>query len=69
MGLALAAPYVRVLGASVVLTVSVAVLFRPHYVLQMDWTDRHYRFMMRMITKRTLLFTEMLVDQTVRKMQ
>lgn len=34
--------------------------------LQMDWTDRHYRFMMRLITKRTLLFTEMLVDQTVR---
>jgi hypothetical protein len=35
---------------------------------QMDWTDRHYRFMMRMITKRTLLFTEMLVDQTVRRL-
>jgi tRNA-dihydrouridine synthase A len=31
----------------------------------MDWTDRHYRFMMRMITKETLLFTEMVVDQTV----
>ena len=34
---------------------------------QMDWTDRHYRFMMRMITKETLLFTEMVVDQTVRE--
>lgn len=32
----------------------------------MDWTDRHYRFMMRLITKNTLLYTEMLVDQTVR---
>lgn len=32
----------------------------------MDWTDRHYRFMMRLITKSTLLYTEMLVDQTVR---
>lgn len=31
----------------------------------MDWTDRHYRFMMRMITKETLLFTEMMVDQTL----
>ncbi|KAL7694246.1 putative tRNA-dihydrouridine synthase, aldolase-type TIM barrel, DUS-like, FMN-binding protein [Plasmopara halstedii] len=31
----------------------------------MDWTDRHYRFMMRMITKETLLFTEMIVDQTL----
>ncbi|KAJ0397480.1 hypothetical protein P43SY_006164 [Pythium insidiosum] len=31
----------------------------------MDWTDRHYRFLMRLITKRTLLFTEMLVDQTL----
>ncbi|KAF4321020.1 hypothetical protein BBO99_00005232 [Phytophthora kernoviae] len=34
-------------------------------LLQMDWTDRHYRFMMRMITKETLLFTEMVVDQTL----
>jgi hypothetical protein len=34
--------------------------------MQLDWTDRHYRFLMRLITKRTLLYTEMLVDQTVR---
>lgn len=25
----------------------------------MDWTDRHYRYFMRMITKKTLLYTEM----------
>ena len=25
----------------------------------MDWTDRHYRVFMRGITKRTLLYTEM----------
>lgn len=25
----------------------------------MDWTDRHYRFFMRQLTKRTLLYTEM----------
>ncbi|DBA01239.1 TPA: hypothetical protein N0F65_010831 [Lagenidium giganteum] len=31
----------------------------------MDWTDRHYRFLMRLITRKTLLYTEMLVDQTL----
>ncbi|RQM25519.1 hypothetical protein B5M09_007306 [Aphanomyces astaci] len=31
----------------------------------MDWTDRHYRYMMRLITRRTLLYTEMVVDATV----
>ena len=25
----------------------------------MDWTDRHYRYFMRQLTKRTLLYTEM----------
>ncbi|KAI9917776.1 hypothetical protein PsorP6_013336 [Peronosclerospora sorghi] len=35
------------------------------YLPQMDWTDRHYRFMMRMITRKTLLYTEMVVDQTL----
>jgi tRNA-dihydrouridine synthase A len=25
----------------------------------MDWTDRHFRYMMRLITRRTLLYTEM----------
>ncbi|KAH9091434.1 hypothetical protein Ae201684P_010980 [Aphanomyces euteiches] len=31
----------------------------------MDWTDRHYRFMMRQITRKTLLYTEMVVDETL----
>ena len=31
----------------------------------MDWTDRHFRFMMRQITKRTLLYTEMVTAQAV----
>ena len=31
----------------------------------MEVTDRHYRRMMRMITKRTRLYTEMYVDQTL----
>jgi tRNA-dihydrouridine synthase A len=26
----------------------------------LDWTDRHYRYMMRLITKRTMLYTEMI---------
>lgn len=25
----------------------------------LDWTDRHYRYMMRLITKKTMLYTEM----------
>ena len=32
----------------------------------MEWTDRHYRFLMRGITRHTQLYTEMLVDATVR---
>lgn len=31
----------------------------------MDWTDRHFRFMMRLITRRTLLYTEMVTAQAV----
>ena len=26
----------------------------------LDWTDRHYRYMMRLITKHTTLYTEMI---------
>jgi tRNA-dihydrouridine synthase A len=31
----------------------------------MDWTDRHYRYFMRQITRRTLLYTEMVTMQAV----
>jgi tRNA dihydrouridine synthase A len=31
----------------------------------MEWTDRHYRFMMRLLTKRTRLYTEMVVANTL----
>lgn len=31
----------------------------------MDWTDRHYRFFMRQITRRTLLYTEMVTANAV----
>ena len=31
----------------------------------MEWTDRHFRYMMRKITKETLLYTEMVVDSTL----
>jgi hypothetical protein len=32
----------------------------------MEWTDRHYRFLMRGVTRHTQLYTEMVVDSTVR---
>lgn len=32
----------------------------------MDWTDRHYRYFMRRITRETLLYTEMLTTGAVR---
>lgn len=31
----------------------------------MDWTDRHYRFFMRQLTKRTLLYTEMVTTGAI----
>jgi tRNA-dihydrouridine synthase A len=31
----------------------------------MDWTDRHYRFFMRQITKHTLLYTEMVTTGAI----
>jgi tRNA-dihydrouridine synthase A len=31
----------------------------------MEWTDRHYRFFMRLITKRTLLYTEMVTANAI----
>lgn len=33
----------------------------------MRWTDRHFRYFMRRITRRTLLYTEMMVDHAVLK--
>jgi tRNA-dihydrouridine synthase A len=31
----------------------------------MDWTDRHYRYIMRLITKRTILYTEMITAEAI----
>jgi len=31
----------------------------------MDWTDRHFRYLLRQITQKTLLYTEMVVDQSI----
>ncbi|EWM22921.1 trna-dihydrouridine synthase a [Nannochloropsis gaditana] len=31
----------------------------------MEWTDRHYRYMMRGLTRHTQLYTEMIVDSTL----
>jgi tRNA-dihydrouridine synthase A len=32
----------------------------------MEWTDPHYRMLVRGITKKTVLYTEMIVDDTLR---
>lgn len=31
----------------------------------MDWTDRHFRYLLRQITRRSLLYTEMVVDRSI----
>jgi tRNA-dihydrouridine synthase A len=31
----------------------------------LEVTDRHFRYMMRLLSRRCLLYTEMLVDQTL----
>ncbi len=31
----------------------------------LDWTDRHFRYLLRLITRRTRLYTEMVVDQSI----
>lgn len=31
----------------------------------MEWTDRHYRFIMRLITKKTILYTEMVTAEAI----
>lgn len=31
----------------------------------MDWTDRHYRYLARLMSRRTTLYTEMVVDQAI----
>ena len=31
----------------------------------MDWTDRHFRYLARLLTARTVLYTEMVVDATL----
>ena len=30
-----------------------------------DWTDRHYRYLMRLITKKTMLYTEMITTNAI----
>jgi tRNA-dihydrouridine synthase len=32
----------------------------------MEWTDRHWRFFLRLLSKRTVLYTEMVVDSTLK---
>ena len=33
----------------------------------MDWTDRHERFFLRLISKNVLLYTEMIVDEAINR--
>lgn len=33
--------------------------------LQMDWTDVHYRQLARLLSRKTWLWTEMVVDKTI----
>ncbi len=39
--------------------------YRLSIAPMMDWTDRHYRYFMRLITKRTLLYTEMVTTGAI----
>ncbi len=39
--------------------------FRFAIAPMMDWTDRHYRLMARLLTRRAQLWTEMVVDNTL----
>lgn len=32
----------------------------------MEWTDRHYRYLMRLLTRHTKLYTEMVVENTLK---
>lgn len=39
--------------------------YRLSIAPMMDWTDRHYRYFMRLLTKRTLLYTEMVTTGAI----
>ncbi len=39
--------------------------YRLSIAPMMDWTDRHFRFFMRQITKQTLLYTEMITAEAI----
>ncbi|TGL63038.1 tRNA dihydrouridine(20/20a) synthase DusA [Leptospira ognonensis] len=39
--------------------------YRMSIAPMMDWTDRHYRYFMRLLTKRTLLYTEMVTTGAI----
>lgn len=48
------------------------VLKSPHRVSiapMMDWTDRHFRYLCRLLTRKTTLYTEMIVDRTIMNQQ
>ncbi len=43
----------------------VAPAYRLSIAPMMDWTDRHYRYFMRLLTKKTLLYTEMVTTGAI----
>lgn len=39
--------------------------YRLSVAPMLDWTDRHFRYLLRLISQRTRLYTEMVVDQSI----
>ncbi len=39
--------------------------YRVSVAPMMDWTDRHCRYLFRQITRRTLLYTEMVTTEAI----
>lgn len=39
--------------------------YRLSVAPMLDWTDRHFRYLVRLISRRVRLYTEMVVDQSI----
>ncbi|HEY9889946.1 MAG TPA: tRNA-dihydrouridine synthase, partial [Candidatus Obscuribacterales bacterium] len=58
-------PMITAVTASPLLPLTPGVGYPISIAPMMDRTDRHYRFFMRQITRRTLLYTEMVTAQAI----
>jgi len=69
-GLVSSAPIVSSATPEAVLATAAALPRPQREVLSvapmMEWTDRHWRFFLRLLSKRTVLYTEMVVDSTLK---